>query len=408
MTNEMTTSSQKIWTKDFFSISFVHFIVFVIFYTLLTTLPLYVVNDLKGTEAQGGLIVTSMLLTAILIRPFSGNLLERAGKGKVLKISVLLFTITTFGYMWVEGFTALILLRFIHGLSFGIATTATAAIAADALPAERRGEGLGYFTMAMNLAVVAGPFIGLTLIQFMSFYHLFIILSIFMIIGVLCTFFVNVPETEKPKESFQKRKLSLDNFFEFRAMPISLISSLVAFAYAGIVSFISVYASNIGLGHMSSYFFLVFAVTMLAFRPFLGRLFDQRGPKIVILPCLFIFSCGLIILSIAESGLLFLLAAALIGVGYGTILPCVLSLAVQYAPDSRNGHATATFFMLYDSGIAVGSYILGIVVSITGFSHMFGYSAILVVITAAGFYFLLNRSEAKEKVRLHYKKADNR
>ncbi|MFB4164678.1 MFS transporter [Alteribacillus sp. JSM 102045] len=401
----MSTSDEPIWTKNFFGISFVHFIVFVIFYTLLTTLPLYVVNDLKGTEAQGGLIVTAMLVAAILIRPFSGKLLGRAGKRKVLISTVFIFTVTTFGYIWVDQFSVLIILRFIHGLSFGVVTTATAAIAVDVLPQKRQGEGLGYFTMAMNLAVVAGPFIGLTLIQFITFQQLFSVLSIFMIIGVLCTLLVKVTETEKPKKALEKRKLSLDDFFEFRAIPISLISSLVAFAYAGIVSFISVYAANIGLGDMSNYFFLVFAVTMLLFRPFLGRLFDQRGPKIVILPCLVTFAVGLVVLSLAESGFLFLLAAALIGVGYGTILPCVLSLSVQYAPRERNGHATATFFMLYDTGIAAGSYILGIIVSITGFSLMFSCSAILVVLTAAGFYYLLNHTEGAKKRNLKLEKS---
>ncbi|RSL31072.1 MFS transporter [Salibacterium salarium] len=389
-----TSEKQPIWTKDFLSISFVHFIVFVIFYTFLTTLPLYVIYELGGTEAQGGLVVTAMFITAILMRPFSGSLVERIGRKKILLLCVIIFTATTFGYIWTEGFTALMLLRLVHGISFGVLTTATAAIAADVVPDERRGEGLGYFTMSMNLAVVVGPFLGLTLIQYVSFKYLFIILSIIMIAGVICSWVVKTVEQSQPAPKDLKRKLSIHNFLELNALPIALMSSLVAFAYSGVISFISVYATELGLEQISSYFFLVFAVTMLLTRPYLGRLFDERGPKIVILPCLIIFAFGLLTLGIAESAVLFLISAGLIGIGYGTLLPSLLSISVQSAAGHRNSYATATFFMMFDSGIALGSYFLGIVVSFTGFSLLFLYSAIFVLILTISFYVVFNRISA--------------
>ncbi|WP_026700056.1 MFS transporter [Salibacterium aidingense] len=389
----MKEKKQPIWTKDFLSISIVHFIVFVIFYTLLTTLPLYVIYDMGGTEAQGGFAVTAMFITAILIRPFSGNLMERAGKKKIMLLCVIVFTVSTFGYIWAAGFTTLMVLRLLHGISFGILTTATSAIAADVVPEERRGEGLGYFTMSMNLAVVVGPFLGLTLIQFVSYQYLFIILSIVMTAGVGCALAV---KTREPSASapLQKKKLSLHDLIEINALPIAAMSSLVAFAYSGVISFISVYAAELGLEKVSSYFFLVFAVTMLVTRPYLGRLFDERGPKIVIMPCLFVFAAGLLLLSAAQTTLLFLTAAGLIGAGYGTLLPCLLSLAVQSTAGHRNSYATATFFMMFDSGIALGSFLLGVIVSYTGFSLLFLYSAGFVVLLGAGFYILFQRHSA--------------
>ncbi|MGJ9382226.1 MFS transporter [Salipaludibacillus sp. CF4.18] len=393
----MQTSKQPIWTRDFLSISFVNFIVFVIFYTLLTTLPLYVIYDLEGTAAQGGLVVTVMLLSAIISRPFSGIILERIGKRRVLVASMFIFTVTTFGYLWIDQFTALLVLRFLHGLSFGILTTATTAIATNLVPIKRQGEGLGYYMMSMNLAVVVGPFFGLTLIQFGSFHQLFFVLNIFIMIGLLCAIFVKVTDISTKTLQPMKSKISIHHFFELKAMPIALTGSLVAFAYSGIISFISVYATEIGLAKISSYFFLVFAVTMLATRPYIGRVFDQRGPKFVILPCLVLFAIGLVILSIADSAFLFLVSAGLIGIGYGSLLPFFLSLSVKFAPPGRNSHATATFFTFYDSGIAAGSFLLGIIVSFTGFSLLFTYSAVLVLITTVGFYFLINHLQTSTK-----------
>ncbi|SFL56818.1 MFS transporter [Salibacterium qingdaonense] len=394
----MNQPKQPIWTKDFLSISLVHFIVFVIFYTLLTTLPLYVINELGGSESKGGLVVTAMFITAIIIRPFSGKILEQGGKKNILLVTVVVFTISTFGYIWVDAFVPLILLRIFHGLSFGILTTATSAIAADVVPDARRGEGLGYFTMSMNLAVVAGPFLGLTLTQFVSYQFLFVLLSCIMAAGTLSALLVRPKEVPKASAG-ERSKMKVQDLIEKRALPIAAVSSLVAFSYSGVISFISVYAEELGLASVSSYFFLVFAVTMLLSRPYLGRLFDARGPRIVIIPCLFIFAAGLGLLSFSESTVSFLISAGLIGIGYGTLLPSLLSLSVQAASPERNSYATATFFMMFDLGIAAGSFLLGIVVTYTGFSMLFAGSAVFVILLCGLFHFMLEKKKSSAAKR---------
>ena len=68
-------------------------------------------------------------------------------------------------YFPVNSLSLLLLIRFIHGFSFGIATTATGTIAADIIPAVRRGEGMGYFATSTNLAMAIGPFLGLMIAQ---------------------------------------------------------------------------------------------------------------------------------------------------------------------------------------------------------------------------------------------------
>ncbi|MDT8860119.1 MFS transporter [Alkalihalobacillus sp. MEB130] len=392
----MDTSKKPIWTRNFVSVAFVNLIVFISFYALLTTLPIYVVYQLGGSEAQAGLVVTVMLLSAIIIRPFSGSLLQRFGKRRILLVSTSLFAFTSFGYIFTDQFIPLMILRFIHGFSFAILTTTTSTIANDMIPVERKGEGLGYFTMFMNIAVVIGPFIGLTLIQFITFHQLFISLSIFVVISILFAFLVKLKETGTLANSSIKRKISIHDFFELKAIPFAFIISLVAFAYAAILSFISVYAVEVGLELVSGYFFLVFAITMLASRPYLSRLFDQRGSKIVIMPSLLIFSFGFLLLGISESAWVFLLAAGVLGIGYGSLMPLLLSLATGAVARHRTGHATATFFTLYDSGVATGSFILGLMVPFIGFSNLF--------LCLAGFVLFILGSFHLVSIRVHSSK----
>ncbi|UOR10898.1 MFS transporter [Halobacillus amylolyticus] len=399
----MKNNRKPIWTKSFISVSLAHFVVFITFYTLLTTLPIYVIENLDGSGAQGGLLVTMMLIAAIVVRPFSGRLLEQIGKKRGLVLSVTLFAATTFLYMWITQYEALLALRFFHGLSFGVLTTATGAIAADVIPSERRGEGLGYFAMAMNLAVVVGPFIGLTMLQFTSFHTLFLTLSVSMVIGLVCSCVVHVPKQLEQTSSPTRSKLSIHDLFEVKALPIAFISSLVAFAYSGIISFISVYANSLGLSEVSSYFFVVFAFVMILSRPYMGRTFDVKGPGFVILPCLLIFAVGLVSLSFIQSAWGLLISAGLIGLGYGSLLPSLQTIAVQSTSDYRSGHATATFFTLYDTGIAIGSYVLGLLIAFASFSALYIFCAVVVLGVFGLFLFYQSKQRKQQHVRASMK-----
>ena len=104
------------------------------------------------------------------------------GKKRMLVTSMLAFALSTFLSTLTEDITVLLILRFIHGISFSIATTVTLSIAAVIVPPERRGAGLGYFGMSMNLAMVVGPFLALTLQPFISYHNIFNIFGGFMFI----------------------------------------------------------------------------------------------------------------------------------------------------------------------------------------------------------------------------------
>lgn len=389
MNNE---SKQPIWTKSFISISLSNFFIFIAFYGLLTSLPIYVVDELHRSEIDAGLIVTIFLLSAIIVRPFSGKLLEDFGKKRMLMISLILFTICSFMYLWIEDYTLLLALRFFQGIWFSIATTATGGIAADLVPIKRRGEGLGYFVMSTNLAVVFGPLIALTLIQVSSFSILFLVFALLITAGVLFTASSKINEAAS-KVTKNKKKLQLSDLIDRKALPIAFIGSLVAVAYSSVLSFLSIYAQELNLLDAASFFFVVFAVVMLVARPFSGRLFDSKGPHIVIYPALGLFLIGLVLLSITQTSFMLLLSGAFIGLGYGTVVPSLQTLAIQATDRNRSGHATATFFTLFDTGIAAGSYILGIVATQLGYSQLYLYTAIFMIIVIVCYKLVLHRNE---------------
>ncbi|PWA07627.1 MFS transporter [Pueribacillus theae] len=366
MTDDKKT---PIWTKNFIGSAITNFFIFLNYFTLLTIMPVYVVENLQRSKTDAGLVVTLFLLAAILTRPLSGRIIDKYGKKRVLIVCMVFFFFSTILYIWVTNFYLLLILRFVHGVWFSIGTTAIGAIAADLVPPARRGEGLGYFAMSNNIAVVAGPLIALTLLQYTTFTWLFIVFSVLMFGGVLYSFIIEVPNVGSTQT--EKRKLSFDDLFERKVITISFVASLVALTYSSVVSFISIYAQQKNLLVAASYFFLVYAAAMLISRPFVGRIFDRKGPSYVIYPSFILFTIGLITLSLTNSSFSFLFSGVLIGLGFGSLVPSITALAIQTAAKERSAHATATLFTFFDGGIALGSLLFGVVATLFGYEKLY-------------------------------------
>lgn len=108
--------NERIWTKDFIMIVLVNLFTFTSFYALLTLLPIYTMDELNGTESQGGLLVTVFLLSAIVTRPFSGAIIEKFGKKRMAIFSSTAFALLTYLYIPIDQFQTLLILRFVQGI----------------------------------------------------------------------------------------------------------------------------------------------------------------------------------------------------------------------------------------------------------------------------------------------------
>ncbi|ETT81080.1 MFS transporter [Viridibacillus sp. FSL R5-0477] len=375
---------EKIWTKRFISLFCTNMAVFFVFYGLVSVLPLYATEDLNRSDSDAGLLLSIFLLSAIITRPFTGKVLEHFGKRKLLYISLIGYFVCTVLYLFFKPFALLLLLRFIQGIFFSILTTANNSIAADIVPPSRKGAGLGYFTMSLNLAVVLGPFVGLLVIQYLNFEILFIIMSAVILIGGIAALSIKLDDIPQGTKQ-QKFSIAFSDLFEKKALPTAALACFVAIAYASVLSFLSVYAKQKGLMEVASLFYAVYAAAMLLTRPLTGRLYDQKGPKFVIIPGFILFILGLITLAYVNGPVLFMLAGVLIGLGYGALVPSFQSMTIQSTDPRRTGYATATFFTLFDVGIALGSWLLGIIATHYGYVEVYLAAAFVVAIGAIAF-----------------------
>ncbi len=165
--------------------------------------------------------------------------------------------------------------------------------------------------------------------------------------------------------------------------------SIISFTFSGVLTFISVYAEQINLVDAAGLFFIIYAVTILVSRPFLGRLLDARGANIVIYPCLLIFAIGMFLFSQATLGITLVMAAALIGLGYGNLQSSTQTTAINMAPPDKLGLATATYFMLYDIGFGIGPYLFGLLIPFIGYRNLYSIM-VMVILGVILLYFVLH------------------
>ena len=269
----------KLWTKNFISLAIANFLAFTTFYYLLVTLPIYALQGLNGSKLEAGLIITIFFIAAIITRPFAGKWIEKIGKYPVFLIAFLIVFGSSLFYFITQSIAVLLILRFFHGIGFGMATTATGAIVADLIPESRQGEGMGYYGLTQNLGMVIGPFLGLTIMHHEGTIAMFFINALSALFALIAGFFVRIPKKIITQEVTKELKSNkrIKSLFEVSAIPISLVSAFFALAYSAIVSFVSVYAKEIDLVETASYFFIVYAVVLLISRPYTGKWFDIYG-----------------------------------------------------------------------------------------------------------------------------------
>ncbi|MEH7276328.1 MFS transporter [Neobacillus vireti] len=388
-------SKEKLWTKNFTIVSLINFLVVLVYFLLIVTIGGYAVEQFHASTSVAGLVSSIFIIGSLVGRLLTGRMIEGTGSKKTLVIGLILVILASGFYFVTLNLPLLLINRLFHGVAVGVASTATGTIIAQSVPKSRRGEGIGFFSLSAVLATAIGPFVGMLFIRYADFQVIFMFNLILAAICLAISIAVKQPVLSIPKkEGTQAAKgFKLSNYLEYKAVPISFVALVVGFGYSGVLSLLSFYAEEINLVDAAGFFFLVYSIMLLLSRPFSGRLMDAKGANIVIYPSLIVFAIGMVLFSQSYMGVILLVSAALIGLGYGNFVSVAQTIAIQVSPTHRFGLATSTFYILYDLGLGAGPYLLGFLVPITGYRGLFLYMAGVVVIALVLYYFLHGRTE---------------
>lgn len=373
----------KLWTRNFTLIGIANLLMAIAFYFLLPTLPLYLKETLGATSSQVGLVLAFYTIAALLIRPFVGYAIDSIGRKFIYLLSFIIFSALFVGYIFAISIGLMMVMRFLHGLTWGSLSTSGSTIAVDFIPASRRGEGISLFGLSMTIAMSIGPLIALIILGEMDYLWVFVIASSISITGLILALNIRFPEY---KPNHDNRSFSVKRLIERSSIPLSLNVLVVTTTYGGILSFASLYGMEIGVAN-SGLFFLLLAVGIGVSRFFSGTIFDRVGPFRIVVIGMILLILGFPVLFLVPNSLGYHATAVIIGLGFGIIMPTFQAMVNNLVQPDRRGAANSTYFTSFDLGIGLGMVLTGFVSEQIGLGKAFLICSIIETVALLIFVF---------------------
>jgi len=358
------TSKPKLWTPAIIVLLIANMMYLFGVFMMMPTVPLFVM--FLGHEELAGAVAATFTASAIIMRLLSPKLLQRLGKKRMLRFSIMLTFAATAALALVDGMPGMFALRAVQGAGFGMVSTISVALAADFLPDSRRGEGLGYFGMGTTVMIAVAPTLGLFLSRTVGFPTMFLVASAGQVLALFSLLFFKPPKGPEPPTPEQQSRNSFKNMF----VPILVLQCglLVLFGVGRSAeqNLLPLLAEVRGID-LALYFILQTSVSFCT-KFFTGRVYDSKGRQWCIVSGAIALIIALLIMASAYTLTAILVAGFFVGFGVGALQPSMQTWALSSVPQERRSFASATYFTAYDIGLTLGAVTLG------ALPHVFGYT----------------------------------
>lgn len=346
----------------------------------------------EGIVGAAGLPMAALTLAALLVRPVAGFALDLYGRKPLLWGGLCLFLLPAVFYIWMPPASALIALRFIQGIGFGIAHTAFFTVAADILPPQRLGEGIGYFTASMSLATAVSPAASSWVLTNYSYPVIFTLAALLIVICMVMAVLIKQPPFRK------KEKRPGLVLISWSSIKPAMVMLMVALNFSCVLSFLPVYAMQQGVA-VTGIYFTAMALASFFLRPLAGRLVDikkEKGYDLAVVAGSLTTILAVLILARTSSALHLIIGGCIYGVGFAFLQTAMLALSVKNLPAEKIGAANATCWTAFDLGIFAGSIAWGLLASAVGYGMMINLTIIPIAFASLIYFFTGSRNLPEE------------
>lgn len=387
---------EVLWNKHFIVACIANFLTACSFNLLMPTIPLYLSQELGIEHSQVGIILSSYALALLIIRPFSGYMVDVFPRKSVYLIGLSCFMAIFVGYYFAVTVVFFVLLRFVHGLFWGLTSVSANTVAIDIIPSSRRAEGIGYFGVNMNIAMATAPFIAIHIYENYGFAYLITCAIGMGLLAILAAWFIRVPVRNPALDSTvpvatkpQRPPLSWDRFLLVKAMPILFNQFFITYGWGVLAAYAVLYGQEIGITN-AAFFYLFLALGIISSRVVSGRLVDKGHIHQVIIFAVAVVSAAFFCFSYFHNATAYYVSAFFIGIGYGTLLPALQTIYINMAPASKRGTANSTYLTGFDIGVGLGMLTGASIAETYNFEWMYRFTAILCFIGLM-LYILISR-----------------
>ena len=340
---------KPLWTKDFTFAFVANFFMAFSFYLLLPTLPAHLIHTMRTSSSMAGVIMSAYVVAGLCFRPFAGFLIDRLPHRPLYVATFALFTLFFLLYFGAVSVWIFLGLRILHGLVWGMIIPAGSTIAIDIVPPERRGEGIGYYGMSMNIAMAFGPLVGILLQDHLSFSWVLAVAAGGSFLGLFNSLLIRVP-SHTPSAP---KALAFDQFILKKGIAGGVAMLFITVSYGLLLTYASIYGKQHDIPGTGVFFVLVsigFIVARAAFSPLLDKGWALR----LALAGALAITVALIALGLFPLAAVYFATGMVFGLAYGLVFPALQSWMVGRALPHQRGTANSTFFTAFDLGVGAG------------------------------------------------------
>lgn len=381
---------EKLWNRNYCKAMVGNFMLFFSFYILTPLLPIYLDAEFAADKDVMGLVLSGYVVAALLVRPFSGFIVDTFDRKKVLTLCFFAFFVLFTGYIGAGTLLLFAIVRTLHGLPFGAVTVANSTVAIDVLPSSRRNEGIGFYGLSNNLAMAFAPSVGIWIYQATGNFTLLFWIALFVALaGFLTVSSIKLQRREPVKE---KKPLSLDRFFLTRAWLLAVNILCFGMCWGIMSNYVAIYGAEVlGITGGTGVFFMILSLGLFASR-IQGSKALARGKIIENAAAGVLLSlCGFTLFAAVKEGWAYYLSAALIGLGNGHMFPAFLNMFIKMARNDQRGTANSSILTAWDIGMGLGMIAGGFLLEYVSYSAAFWGAAVMQLAGTLVFYLFTRR-----------------
>lgn len=394
----MEEVKERLWNRNFIKVCTGNFMLFFSFYLIMPLLPLYLHDTFQASEQMIGIVLAGYTVTALIIRPFGGFMVDSYPRKAVLMVCYFTFFIFFAGYFLAWTVLLFAIVRTLHGFSFGSATVANSTMAIDVLYPSRRAEGIGYYGLSNNLAMATGPTIAIYLYGIVPDFHYMFALS--LVTSGIGFFVISTVKPRQRELAKEKQPMSLDRFFLLKGWRESITMACFSFSYGVLSTYLAIYGEKeLHITSGTGTFFMLLAIGLIASRLLGSRSLRQGKITHNAAAGMVLSLIGYSVFALVQHPIGYYSAAVVIGLGNGHLCPAYQTMFINLAPNSQRGTANSTFLTSWDAGLGLGVLIGGWAAEFLGYQSAFEISAMVNAIGVVGFFLFVRRHYIANKLR---------
>jgi MFS family permease len=323
-----------------------------------------------------------------------GAVVDRIGRLKTIRASVVLMALSIFGMAFLRGPVWGGVLMGLRGFGMMSYVTAEFAYVAEIVPAGRSVSAVSTLGMIANFVFAFAPAIAVWLWNGGLAREQFIYGGVLALAGGAALLFL--PQQHDVRSRKRSRLILMRSawlpamaFLTAAAMQSGVNTALavVTFTQRGIANGALIFTSM--------------ALVTFAFRYPAGRVVEKYGPRVVTLPIVLFQVAGCVVAATAYDPVRVLVAGALLGVAWAAVVPVGVALFFEQSSPRTRGVAMGTYNLSFAIGTSTGALLAAL---LTHFGYSYGIAiaaCALAPIIAVPCLFTRMRRERRRDAGIH-------